>query len=71
LVQVCIKHVVDDVLDLTRSLVNPDVELQNTVPAELLVLGDTGRIVQVRGTCQVWPSLVRLSCGQRTRCVYR
>jgi hypothetical protein len=51
--QVCIMHVVDDVLDLTRSLVNPDVELQNRVTPDLLVLGDTGRIVQVSAGASV------------------
>lgn len=37
----------DDVLDLTRSLVDGEVELRNTVPPRITVLGDSGRIVQI------------------------
>lgn len=42
-----LRHVVDDVLDLTRSLVDSEVELRNTVPPRIVVSGDTGRIVQI------------------------
>lgn len=46
--QVVLRHVVDDVLDLTRSLVDGEVALVNLVPPRMMVVGDTGRIVQVR-----------------------
>ncbi|GIL60978.1 hypothetical protein Vafri_15766 [Volvox africanus] len=45
--QVVLRHVVDDVLDLTRSLVDSEVTLANLVPPRMLVMGDTGRIVQI------------------------
>ncbi|GLC39538.1 Hexokinase-3 [Pleodorina starrii] len=45
--QVVLRHVVDDVLDLTRSLVDSEVVLANLVPPRMLVTGDTGRIVQI------------------------
>ncbi|KXZ46245.1 hypothetical protein GPECTOR_45g115 [Gonium pectorale] len=45
--QVVLRHVVDDVLDLTRSLVDSEVQLVNLVPPRMLVVGDTGRIVQI------------------------
>ncbi len=45
--QVVLRHVVDDVLDLTRSLVDTEVQLVNLVPPRMLVVGDSGRIVQV------------------------
>jgi len=45
---VVLRHVVEDVLDLTRSLINTsDVELRNTVSPRITVLGDTGRIIQI------------------------
>lgn len=47
LAQVLLRHIVDDVLDLTRSLVDAEVGLYNDVPHRLMVRGDTGRIVQV------------------------
>ncbi|KAG2487725.1 hypothetical protein HYH03_013724 [Edaphochlamys debaryana] len=45
--QVILRHVVDDVLDLTRSLVDAEVSLVNLVPPRMVVVGDTGRIVQI------------------------
>lgn len=45
--QIVLRQLVEDVLDLTRSLVDSTVELRNTVPPNLMVLGDTGRIVQI------------------------
>jgi signal transduction histidine kinase len=45
--QVVLRHVVDDVLDLTRSLVGSEVELRNSVPPRITVLGDAGRLVQI------------------------
>ncbi|KAG2431901.1 hypothetical protein HXX76_009392 [Chlamydomonas incerta] len=45
--QVVLRHVVDDVLDLTRSLVDGEVALVNLVPPRMMVVGDTGRIVQI------------------------
>lgn len=45
--RVVLRPVVDDVLDLTRSIVDVRVELQNAISPDIAVLGDTGRIVQV------------------------
>jgi signal transduction histidine kinase len=39
--------VVDDVLDLTRATARNEVQLQNMVPVDLEVFGDTGRIIQI------------------------
>lgn len=49
-----LRHVVDDVLDLTRSLVDTEVQLVNLVPPRMLVVGDSGRIVQVGDRTSAW-----------------
>lgn len=42
-----LRPLVDDVLDLTRSLVDSSVDLRNNVPPGMVVAGDAGRIVQI------------------------
>ncbi|KAJ9524485.1 hypothetical protein QJQ45_019551 [Haematococcus lacustris] len=44
---IVLRHVVDDVLDLTRSLVDQEVELHNAIAPRITVQGDTGRLVQI------------------------
>ncbi|MEW5309073.1 MAG: hypothetical protein WDW38_000984 [Sanguina aurantia] len=44
---VMLRPLVDDVLDLTRSLVDSSVDLRNNVPPGMVVAGDAGRIVQI------------------------
>lgn len=46
-VQVMLRPLVEDVLDLTRSLVDSKVELRNSIPPGMSVSGDAGRIVQI------------------------
>jgi len=45
--QVSLRLVVEDVLGLTRATARPEVQLQNMVPVNLTVFGDTGRIIQI------------------------
>jgi len=45
--QVVLHAIVDDVLDLTRATARSEVQLQNMVPLNLTVFGDTGRIIQI------------------------
>lgn len=45
--QVALRPLVGDVLDLTRSLVDSKVELRNNVPPGMAVSADPGRIVQI------------------------
>ena len=46
--KVILRPLVSDVMDLARSLIDTKVlEIRNSVPEGIVVLGDNGRIVQV------------------------